>query len=77
MGLAMKQKKNKLVIKIEVSDGTFIASDNLFYDYGIGDSLKECLCDYRQTIKERLEITKGNKNKFIIYKRKILSKFLK
>ena len=73
----MKPKKNKLVIKIEVSDGTFIASVNLFYDYGIGDSLKECWNDYVQSIKERLEITKGNKNKFILYKRKILAKFLK
>ena len=75
--MAIKPKMNKLVISIEVSDETFIASDNLFYDYGTGDSLKECLKDYVQTIEERFEITKGNNNKYILYKRNILAKFLK
>ena len=56
-------KKREFAIKVELSDcGYFVASDKIFYDYGIGYSLEECLLDYVQTIKERVEITKPHEN---------------
>lgn len=55
---------NKLIISVVIdSRGRFYASDNLFYDYGIGDSLHECLRDYAITLSERYDISRK------IYKR--------
>ncbi len=71
-------KKRKLKITIEKSDyNYFIASDKIFYDYGIGNNLQECLLDYVQTIKERTEITKPSDNVNINEKLDILKEFLK
>lgn len=58
--------KVKLTITVSVAkEGYFVASDNVFYDYGIGDSLEECLLDYAKTIRERYEITKKHNHKYI------------
>ena len=59
-------KKHKLKIKVELSDcGYFVAYDKIFYDYGIGHTIEECLLDYVQTIKERVEITKPHESEKI------------
>ena len=61
-----KMKKREFAIKVELSDcGYFVASDKIFYDYGTGYSLEECLLDYVQTIKERVEITKPHESEKI------------
>jgi len=47
---------NKFTLMVSCSEPRFIVSDNIFYDYGIGKSLSECLQDYVVTLQERLEI---------------------
>lgn len=69
-------KKDKLTIEVVVEDGYFIASDSVFYDYGIGFDLGECLQDYIETIRERLEITKSNGGEKTSEKLRLLRKML-
>ena len=68
----MGKKKFKLKLKVEIaSNGQFIVSDNLLYDYGVGGSLEECLKDYVETLVERSRIT-SHKDQL-----KILRKYLR
>ena len=70
-------KKDKLTIKITTeSEKYFVASDSIFYDYGVGYTIEACLLDYVTTIRERLEITKSNGNEKINQKLQLLRKML-
>ncbi len=44
-------------VHVEKNDG-YAVSDDVFYDYGIGETLEKALDDYITTIKERVEISK-------------------
>ena len=68
MELAMESRKYKFLISLEMSDGTFIVSDDWIYDYRLGDFLKECIDDYEQTIKKQSEITEAANHDDTIYK---------
>ena len=71
----MGKKKFKLKLEVEVaSNGQFIVSDNLFYDYGVGGSLEECLKDYVETLVERSRFTDSTSQKKRL---EILKKYLR
>ena len=52
-------KNRKINLKVIADDGCFLVCDDVFYDYGEGDSLKKALDDYLRTIKERVEIVES------------------
>ena len=71
----MGKKKLKLKLKVEIaSNGQFIVSDNLFYDYGVGGSLEECLKDYVETLVERSRFADSTNQKKQL---KVLKKYLR
>jgi len=70
----MRKKQFKLKLEIEIdSNGQFLVSDNLFYDWGCGGSLEDCLADYAKTLVERSRITHDSSQKKQL---KTLRKFL-
>lgn len=71
----MGKKKFKLKLEVEIAPyGQFIVSDNLFYDYGLGGSLEDCLKDYVETLVERSRFDDGSGSK---KKGKILKKYIR
>ena len=71
----MGKKKFKLKLEVEITPyGQFIVSDNLFYDYGLGGSLEDCLKDYVETLVERSRFEDGSSLK---KQQKLLKKYLR
>lgn len=52
-------KNRKINLKVIADDDCFLVCDDVFYDYGVGDSLKKAFDDYLRTIKERVEIVES------------------
>ena len=71
----MGKKKFKLKLEVGIlQNGRFFVTDNLFYDYGYGGSLEECLKDYVETLVERSRFADSTNQKKQL---KVLKKYLR